>query len=310
MSHFLSITDLTKNEILSVLKTAKKLKNEVKLSQQHSQVFAGKTLAMIFEKPSLRTRLSFEVGMQQLGGHAIYLAPSDISLGVREPVSDIAKVTSSMADLIMARTFQHTTVQQLAQNSDVPVINGLSDKEHPCQTLADILTIQEKKGTFSGLKIAFLGDSENNVTHSLALAAGLLGMNFATASPKGYWMKPDITAQAEKLAKKSGSKLLQTVDPEEAVHEADVVYTDTWVSMGDEAEKKERLSLFPPYQVTPKLMKQAKPDAIFMHDLPAYRGNEVHSAVIDGPQSVVFQQAENRLHAQKALMLHVMGIDF
>lgn len=302
---FLSITDLDAKEIWQVLALAQELKKELKVKGSNKPVFKGRTLIMIFEKPSLRTRLSFETGMTQLGGHAIYLAPTDIGLGVREPVSDVAKVASSMGDIIMARTFKHKTVQDLAEHSTAPVINGLSDLEHPCQILTDLLTVLEIKGKFAGLKLAYLGDGENNVTHSLALASGLLGMNFVSASPKGYSMKSEIVALAGKMAQKNGGSVEQTDIPKLAVKNADVIYTDTWVSMGDEKEKEKRLKIFPPYQVTEKLMKLAKKDAVFMHDLPAYRGNEVETSVIDGPQSVVFQQAENRLHAQKALMIYL-----
>lgn len=304
---FISITDFTSGEILKVLKSAKKLKAELKSKGKNKPVFTGKTLVMLFEKPSLRTRVSFEIGMTQLGGHAIYLAPSDIGLGTREPVSDVSKVTSKMADIIMARTFKHETVTELAKYSSVPVINGLSDLEHPCQIMADLLTILEIKGKLKGINLSYLGDCDNNVTHSLALASGLLGIKFTTASPKGYGMNKDVASTALKLAKKSGAVINETADPKEAVKNADVVYTDTWVSMGDETEKQKRLKVFPAYQVTQKLMYLAKKDAIFMHDLPAYRGNEVATEVIDGNQSVVFQQAENRLHAQKAVMLYLLN---
>ena len=304
--NFISITDLDAKEIWQILTLSQKLKKELKTKRINKPILKGKTLIMIFEKPSLRTRLSFETGMTQLGGHAIYLAPADIGLGVREPVGDVAKVASSMGNIIMARTFKHKTVQDLTQYSSVPVINGLSGLEHPCQILADLLTILEVKGILEGLKITYLGDSENNVTHSLALASALLGINFVTASPKDYWMKSEVVARAKEMTKKHGGSISQTDNQEEAVQDADVVYTDTWVSMGDEAEKEKRLKIFPSYQVTQKLMKLAKREAIFMHDLPAYRGNEVQAEVIDGPQSVVFQQAENRLHTQKALMVYLM----
>lgn len=302
--HFLSITDLSAPEILRVLKLAKKLKNELKRKGHNKDVLQNKTMVMIFEKPSLRTRLSFEIGMTQLGGHAIYLAPTDIGMGKREPVSDVAKVTSSMCDLIMARTFSHQTVVDLAKYSSVPVINALSDREHPCQILADLMTIWEVKGKLKNLTLSYVGDAENNVTHSLVLAAALLGMNFHCAAPRGYWMSKKIVQMAIHINKKV--KILETEQPNEAVTKADVVITDTWVSMGDEAEKERRLKIFKPYQVNQKLMRRAKKDAIFMHCLPAYRGNEVESRVIDGPQSRVFSEAENRLHAQKALILYLL----
>lgn len=255
---------------------------------------------MIFEKPSLRTRISFEIGMTQLGGHAIYLAPADIGMGKRETVEDTARVVSSMGDIIMARTFSHGTVLKLAQHSTVPVINGLSDLEHPCQILADLMTILEVKGKFDGLKVAWIGDGENNVAHSLCLACGILQMHFSCASPKSYKMNRQIT-------KMSKIKPFETDEPITAVSGADVVVTDTWVSMGDESEKANRFKVFKKYQVHNSLMKLAKKNAIFMHCLPAYRGYEVTADVIDGTQSVVFQEAENRLHAQKALMSFLMG---
>ncbi len=307
--HFLSVTDLSAKEIWQVFQLAKNLKNEWKSYGKHKkQWLENKTLVMIFEKPSLRTRLSFEIGMTQLGGHAVYLGPSDIQMGVRESVSDVAKVTSSMGDLIMARTFKHETVTELAQYSTVPVINGLSDLEHPCQILADLLTMIEFKKSVKDLKVAFVGDGENNVAHSLALGVSLLGGSFSIATPRGFGMKKEISAKAASSAETLHQQFLETHDPEEAVQDADVVYTDTWVSMGDEAEKEKRLKIFKPYQVSEKLMKLAKKDALFMHDLPAYRGNEVATEVIDGPQSVVFPQAENRLHAQKALIFYLTGI--
>lgn len=305
--HLLSITDITQKNILAVLNLAVKLKREYRGARRSKALLAEKTLIMIFEKPSLRTRLSFEIGMTQLGGHAIYLAPSDIGLGVRESVSDVAKVASRMGDIIMARTFKHITVTELARHSHVPVINGLSDLEHPCQILADLLTITEYKGKLAGLKLAFVGDGDNNVTHSLALASGILGIHFSVASPNGYAMLPQITQAAIKLATKTGGSIMQTTDPVHAVMDADIVYTDTWVSMGDEAQKIKRLKAFSPYQVTQKLMSHAKQNVLFMHDLPAYRGNEVATEVIDGQQSIVFDQAENRLHAQKALMVYLLG---
>lgn len=261
---------------------------------------------MIFEKPSLRTRLSFETGMTQLGGHATYLAPADIGMGKRELISDIAKVVSSMANIIMARTFNHTTVEELAKYSKVPVINGLSDLEHPCQILADLMTIWEVKGVLKGLNIAYVGDGENNVTHSLCLVAGILGMNFSYASPKKFKMDAFILKKAKQYALKNGSKIIETDNPSVAVDNADVVVTDTWVSMGDESEKEKRLKVFKKYQVNKKLMSYAKRGAIFLHCLPAYRGYEVTSDVIDGSQSVVFEEAENRLHVQKALLVYLL----
>lgn len=299
----LGISDLTAPQFLKLLKTAQALKKELKTKGKNRPILQNKTLAMIFEKPSLRTRVSFETGMTQLGGHAIYLAPQDIQLGVRETVFDVAGTLERMVDGIMARVFKHETLIELAKGTKkVSIINGLSDLEHPCQILADMLTIFEKKGRFKGITLAFVGDGENNVTHSLALASGLLGIDFRVASPKGYKMLSSISKEAKILAKKSGGKIIELDKPKEAIKNADVVYTDTWISMGDEATKKKRLKIFKPYQITQALMKLAKKNAIFMHDMPAYRGNEVESAVIDGKQSVIFDQAGNRLHAQKAVL--------
>lgn len=304
---FLSITDLSKKEIIYLIEFAINLKEELINNGANMLYLKNKTLTMIFEKPSLRTRVSFEIGMTQLGGHAIYLSPTDIGIGKRETVSDVAKVVSSMSNIIMARVFKHSLVEELAKHSSVPVINGLSDLEHPCQILSDLLTIYEYKKRFYGLKIAYLGDSDNNISRSLALASGILGINFTTASPKGYWMEKKIAQTSKKLAKKSGCQIIETNDPKEAVANADIVYTDTWISMGDEKEKEKRLKIFPQYQVTSKLMSLAKKDAIFMHDMPAYRDHEVSSEVIDGEQSIIFHQAENRLHAQKALLIFLLN---
>jgi len=305
IKHFLSITDFTPTEILRVLDMSLKIK---KSPRKFAKVLSGKTLAMIFEKPSLRTRVSFEVAMTQLGGHAIYLAPADIGLGVREPIKDVSRVLSRMVDIVMARTFKHETIAELAKYSGVPVINALSDLEHPCQIMADLLTIKEKKQELKGINLTFLGDGENNVTHSLALASALLGIDFTVAAPKGFWMSRQVSKKAKLLARKYRSVITETDKVDDAINNADVVYTDTWISMGDEKEKEKRLKIFKKYQVDLKLMSLAKKDAIFMHDMPAYRGNEVASDVIDGKQSVVIDQAENRLHAQKALICHLLGV--
>lgn len=308
IKHLLSISDFSTPEILAVLARAQKLKTELQITGFHERSLAFKTLVMLFEKPSLRTRLSFEIGMTQLGGHAIYLAPSDIGLGTRESAHDVSKVISRMGDIVMARTFKHSTAAELAEHSSVPVINGLSDLEHPCQTMADLLTMLELKGNLKGLSVAYVGDANNNVAHSLALATSMLGMHLRIAAPTGYWMRREIAEKVSKNAAVSGGSILETTDPKGVVSGADVVYTDTWVSMGLEAEKEARLKIFSSFQVTSELMQLAKPDAIFMHDLPAYRGSEVAADVIDGPQSVVWQQAENRLHAQKSIMLHLLGL--
>lgn len=303
----MGITDINREEFFSILDKAVEIKKHLKEdTADNYRVLQDKTLAMIFEKPSLRTRLSFETGMTQLGGHAIYLGPSDIGLGKRESVHDIAKTTSRMCDIIMARVFLHANVAALAQDSEVPVINALSDLEHPCQALADFMTIMEKKGRLDGLTLAFVGDGNNNVTHSLALASAMSGVNFKVASPEKYKMKREIFDKAKEIAG-ANSLIFETSEPQEAVRGADVVYTDTWVSMGSEKEAEERLKDFYGFQVTAELMKLAKSDAIFMHDLPAYRGNEVSQEVIDGPRSVVFDQAENRLHAQKSLILFLLA---
>lgn len=304
--HFISITDLSAQEIWEVLKLAKIIKSQLHTKGENKLFLKNNTLAMIFEKPSLRTRLSFETAMTQLGGHAIYLAPADIGMGKRESVSDTSKVVSSMVDVIMARTFKHETIVEMAKNSQVPVINGLSDLEHPCQILADLMTIWELKGKLTGLTIGYVGDGENNIIHPLCLASAILGINLKVGAPKGFWMNEDIVKQAHQLAVQSKSNIYETMSPDEAVTNVDVVVTDTWISMGDETEKEKRLKIFKQYQVNNELMKHAKKDAIFLHCLPAYRGNEVSSDVIDGQQSVVFQEAENRLHVQKGLLMYLL----
>ena len=300
--HCLRITDFTAKELEEILKLSAKLKKELKTTGKNKPILKDKTLAMIFEKPSLRTRISFEIGMTQLGGHAIYLGPQDIQMGARESAYDIGKVTSSMANIVMARTFKHSTVEELADGSSTPVINGLSDLEHPCQILADYLTIWEKLGKYKNLTISYFGDGNNNVTHSFLLMSALMGNEFRCASPKGYFMNPKVVAEAQVIAKKTKARIVETTDPKAAAKGAQVMVTDTWISMGLEAEKAKRLKIFPAYQVTPALMKLADKKAIFMHCLPAYRGKEVAAEVIDGPQSVVFTEAENRLHAQKGLL--------
>lgn len=298
MRHIISITDLTADEIKKIVEAAIKLKTELRSGRPHAPL-RDKSMAMIFDKSSLRTRLSFEVGMTQLGGHAVYLAPDDIKLGIRETVHDSAIVISSMVDVIVARVSSHEAIQELAKYSSVPVINAMTDREHPCQILADLQTIYEEFGTFKGLKIAYLGDANNNVTNSLVLAADRLGMEISLAAPRGYEIAPAIGRQAKGLR--------QFNDPKMAIKDAQVVVTDTWVSMGKEAEKAGRLKALAPFQVTAALMKLADKRAIFMHCLPAYRGKEVTAEVIDGPESRVFKEAENRLHAQKALLLSVLS---
>ncbi|HWO71958.1 MAG TPA: ornithine carbamoyltransferase, partial [Dehalococcoidia bacterium] len=266
----------------------------------------GKTIAMLFEKPSLRTRVSFEVGMRQLGGSAIYLSQAEVGLGQREPVKDVARVLSRYVSAIVARTYAQSTLEELAASADAPVVNALSDDEHPCQALADLLTVKEKKGRLGGVRIAFVGDG-NNVSSSLAITCALAGADFAIASPEGYALSPAVLAVARDWARQTGGRIETVTLPEEAVRGADVVYTDVWTSMGQEAAWRERLEAFQGYQVDSKLMSLAKPDAIFMHDLPAHRGEETVDEVIEGEQSVVFDQAENRLHAQKALLAAIMS---
>lgn len=303
---FLSITDLSRRDMLDILELSGKLKRSLKKTGRNKALLKGKTLIQIYEKPSLRTHTSFDIGIFQLGGHALYLGPEHIGLGKRESIEHAAKVLSRMGNVMMARVFYHQTVVELAKYSLVPVINGLSDLEHPCQILADLMTITEHKKRLTGLRIAFVGDGENNIPHSLALASGLLGMHFICASPRGYTMKPAVVAQATKLAKKYHGSITQTHDPRKATIAADVVYTDTWVSMGDEKGKSKRHKVFHPYQVNEKLMKLAKPNALFMHDMPVHLGREVTKDVFDGPQSVVYDQAENRLHAQKGLLVFLL----
>jgi ornithine carbamoyltransferase len=298
---FLSISDMADEDITSFMAGAVKLK-----AQGLPALCDGKILAILFEKPSLRTRVSFEVAMRQLGGGAIYISPAEVGLGERESVPDVARVLSRYVDIIAARTFSHGTVELLAEYSSKPVINALSDLEHPCQALADLLTIYEKKGKLTGLTLAFIGDG-NNIACSLLLAAALAGMNFHIASPVGYSLQEEILRIARSYAARIGSKILLTEEPGRAVSGADVVYTDVWASMGQEAESEVRARAFAGYRVDKKLLSQAKTDAIFMHDLPAHRGEEVTDDVIDGPQSVVFDQAENRMHAQKALLAKLLG---
>jgi ornithine carbamoyltransferase len=292
----LSISDLSADELLRVLDVASALKDAGR-----RPLLAGRTLALVFEKPSLRTRVSFDVAMTHLGGHCVYLSPPEVGLGQRETPADVARVLSRYADAIAARTFRQATVQELADNATVPVINALSDEEHPCQALADLLTIREKKGALRDITLAFIGDG-NNVAASLALGGGLSGMHVRVASPEGYAVTPDVRARAEASAVSSGGSFSQLRAPEEAAEGADVVYTDVWASMGQEGEASARKEAFAGYSVDARLMSLAKSDAIFMHDLPAHRGEEVAAEVIDGPQSVVFDQAENRMHAQKAVL--------
>ena len=295
-----SIADLDADDILGLIDTAVKLKNE-----GANNILAGKVLALLFEKPSLRTKVSFDVAMYQLGGHAVYVGEKEVGLGQREPVADVARVLSRYVDAISARTFAHEMVKELAQYADVPVVNALSDGEHPCQAMADLLTIYEKKGKLNGVNLAYIGDG-NNVANSLLLAAALVGMNINIASPKGYWVSAGIEYEARSFAEESGAHIRLTDEPDEAVKGADVVYTDVWASMGQEDEAEERKEVFANYQVNRRLLSFAQSDAIIMHDLPAHHGEEVEVGILDSPQSVVFDQAENRLHAQKAILVKLI----
>jgi len=299
---FLAETDFTKKEIIETFKVARKLKKKVKKGEKH-HILRGKVLGMIFQKPSNRTRVSFEVGMYQLGGHAIYLGPAEIGLGTRESVADVARVLSRFTNGIMARVFGHDLVEGLAKWAPVPVINGLSDLLHPCQILGDLLTIIEHKGGYEGVKIAYVGDG-NNIVNSFINVAGILPLDLRVACPKGYEPNAEILAAARE---KAVSKITVVRDPVEAVSGADVVYTDTWASMGQEAEAEARRKAFKRYQVNSKLLEHAARDYIFMHCLPAHRGEEVTDEIMDGPHSVVFDEAENRLHIQKAIMVKLMA---
>jgi ornithine carbamoyltransferase len=299
----LSIADLKPQELRMVLETAGRLKGE-----GYPRVLAGRTLALLFEKASLRTRVSFDVAMQQLGGHAVYLSQAEVGLGQREPVADVARVLSRYVDGIAARTYTQKTLVELSRHASVPVINALSDDEHPCQALADLLTVREKKGRLEGIRLAFVGDG-NNVAASLAQASVMAGVSLSIASPRGYELSEGILEDARSLAGGSGGSVEKVASPDEAVRGADVVYTDVWTSMGQEDSHVQRLEAFAGYQVTPELMSLAQPDAIFMHDLPAHRGEEIVDEVIESPQSVVFDQAENRLHAQRAILLLLLGED-
>ena len=305
MEHLISLNDLTLEEIQQILNLSEKLKRQQKEGVVHHHL-KGKTLGMIFTKSSTRTRVSFEVGMYQLGGYALFLSSNDIQLGRGETIYDTAQVLSRYLDGIMIRTFDHSDVEDLARYGNIPVINGLTDLMHPCQILADLFTVYEHKGTLKGLKLAYLGDG-NNIAHSLLHGCSKVGMDIAVASPKDYMCNEKIVEEAKEAAKISGSKVIITEDPVEAIKDADVVYTDTWVSMGQESEKQVRIKIFEPYRVDGNLFSKAKEDAIFLHCLPAYRGYEVTEEIIDGPQSVVFDEAEKRLHVQKAIMTILMG---
>jgi len=297
----LSIADLDRKEIEHLIEQARRMKQE-----GATPLLSGRTLAFLFVKPSLRTRVSFEIAMYQLGGHAIYLSPEEVGMGKREPAVDIARVLSRYVDGIAARTFSQETVQILADNSSVPVINALSNLEHPCQALSDLFTIYEKKGRLPGLTLAFIGDG-NNVANSLLLSSCLVGMNFHFASPPGYEVKEEVLNQGKEFAALSGSQIQLTNDPSEAAKGADIIYTDVWASMGQEAEVEKRRRAFSGYQVDNKLLSLAKGDVLLMHPLPAHHGEEISAGLLDDPRSVVFDQAENRLHLQKALLVKLLS---
>ncbi|PRS07784.1 ornithine carbamoyltransferase [Bacillus atrophaeus] len=296
----LTLKDLSESDISALLTEAADLKQN-----KIQPIFQGKTLAMIFEKSSTRTRVSFEAGMAQLGGNALFLSQKDLQLGRGETVADTAKVLSGYVDAIMIRTFEHEKVEELAEHADIPVINGLTDKYHPCQALADLLTIKEIKGKLKGVKVAYIGDG-NNVAHSLMVGCAKMGCDVSIASPKGYEVLDEAVNAAKEYAGVSGSSITLTADPVEAAKGADVIYSDVFTSMGQEAETNERLTVFTPYQVNASLVKHAKPDYTFLHCLPAHREEEVTAEIIDGPNSAVFKQAENRLHVQKALLKAIL----
>ena len=300
LSDFLDLQQLSSEQFWGLLRLARELKVERQRLGQNAPILAGKSLALIFQKPSLRTRVSFEMGMVQLGGYAFYLSPQEVGLGARESVADVARVLSGYCDGIMARVFAHEHVTQLAQWATVPVINGLSDFSHPCQALADIYTIWEQTDRLEGMTLAYVGDGSNNVATSLIMAAGKVGMSVRIVSPAGYVPDPAIVAHSDAD--------VTVTDDLDGVVGADVLYTDVWTSMGQEAERDERLRIFPPYQVNRALIERTRnQEVLVMHCLPAHRGEEITDAVADGPNSVLFPQAHNRLHAQKALLAHLIG---
>ena len=293
---FLSINDVSSEELSVLIKIAARLKNG-----ETSKILKDKILALLFEKPSLRTRVSFEVGIQQLGGRCFYLSRDDVGLGVREPESDVAGVLDRMVDGVVARVFSHKSLEVLAADTSIPIINALSDLSHPCQAVGDLLTMLEHKGDFRGLNVGFVGDG-NNISGSLALACSSLGANFTVATPISYKIPNSVWKQSQIRSSETGSELQWVEDPQDAVRAADVVYTDVWISMGDESEREERLKAFRGYQVDELLFSEAKPDAIFMHDMPAHRGEEVTAGMLEHERAVIFDQAENRLHGQKAII--------
>ncbi|HUS69377.1 MAG TPA: ornithine carbamoyltransferase [Anaerolineae bacterium] len=305
MQHLVTVADLSTSEIWRLLELAADLKDEWR-GGGNKPLLAGKTLGMVFQKPSLRTRVSFEMGMAHLGGRAMYLSPQEIQLGLRESVADIARVLSRYVHGIMARVFAHADVEELAAHASVPVINGLSDFVHPCQALSDLFTIYERRGAVEGVTLAYLGDG-NNVANSLLLAGSRVGMEIRVATPSGHEPNAQVVSKARKWAQEAGGEVVLDANPRSAVRGADVIYTDVWTSMGQEAEREARLPLFRPYQINQELLALAKPDAVVMHCLPAHRGEEITDEVIDGPQSIVLDQAENRMHLQKAILVSLMA---
>jgi len=306
MDDFLAVSDLAPAEVKDLLDLAIRLKKEY-FDGGNPPLLKGKVLGMIFQKPSLRTRVSFDMAMRHMGGDALYLSPNEIGLGQRESIADVARVLSGYVQALMARVFAHQHVLELAKWSSVPVVNGLSDYNHPCQAMADALTIEEKFGRHKGLNVAFIGDG-NNVAVSLMHVATKLGWNFALASPDGYDLNPHAVKVAKDTAGQTGSQLKFLRDPHEAVQGAQVIYTDTWTSMGQEEETARREKVFPPYQVNARLVSEADKEVIVMHCLPAHRNHELTDEVADGPHSVIFPQAHNRLHAQKAILARVLGV--
>jgi ornithine carbamoyltransferase len=304
MRHFLALTDYTSDQLLGILKLALQLKNEWQKGG-NKPLLQNKVLAMVFQKPSLRTRISFEMAMRHLAGDALFISPAEIGLGKRESIADVSRVLSGYVDAIMARVFDHDHILELAEFASVPVINGLSDFNHPCQAMADALTMLEHFSQLEGLTLTYIGDG-NNVATSLLYLAALTGMNFIIASPEGYEIPDEVFSEGISLAKESGASIHQTTDPHEAVQNAHVIYTDTWTSMGQEAEAEKRKNVFRPYQVNDQLVSEADGNVIVMHCLPAHRGEEITDEIADGENSVIFQQAENRMHAQKAILVHVL----
>jgi len=303
---FIAIADYSTEELQNMLDLAVDLKKEL-TAGGNRPLLKGKVLSMLFQKPSLRTRVSFDMAMRHLGGDALYLSPNEVGLGQRESIADVARVMAGYVDAIMARVFDHVHVVELARWSEVPVINGLSDYNHPCQAMADALTIQEKFGSLKGLNVVYIGDG-NNVAVSLMHICVKLGANFVIASPENYDLNPQAVEIGQKFAQETGTKITQLRDPNQAVVNANVIYTDTWTSMGQEAETKKREHIFPPYQVNTELVAKAELDAIVMHCLPAHRGQEITDEVADGPHSVLFTQAHNRMHAQKAILTRLFGV--